>query len=155
MKKKVVLIALRSVGLLLFVTAVVKLISVTQETGFLEAQAPLLSFLSNRQLLFVAALLELSVVGYRFFGRDLARSAGLTAWLATVFLVYRVGLWWMSYEGPCSCLGGAADWVPLLREYHEIVTLVIFVYLCVVAYGSAGLLLGTRFRKAPLVSQPD
>jgi hypothetical protein len=42
------------------------------------------------------------------------RAAPLTqlsavAWIGTVFLCYRIGLWAVAYEGECSCLGHLAD----------------------------------------------
>jgi hypothetical protein len=38
-------------------------------------------------------------------GRSLNLKLALVAWLATNFLSYRIGLWWMSAPNLCNCLG--------------------------------------------------
>jgi lipid-A-disaccharide synthase-like uncharacterized protein len=99
-----------AVGLLLF-TATVKLISATQEIPFLSSADPLFAPLSNRQITLLVAALELLIVGIILRGPNRVVKLSAVAWLATLFCTYRLGLWLINYHGPCSCLGGAVDWL--------------------------------------------
>jgi len=67
-----------------------------------------ISFLTNRQLLFSIAIIE--VVITVLIGLNVRRSPtvslGLTLWLSSLFLLYRIGFWLApGNPGTCKCFG--------------------------------------------------
>ena len=58
-----------------------------------------------RWLLLAVGIVELVTAGVCFFSRNQRLATLLVAWLATNFLVYRLGLWWMGWHRPCGCMG--------------------------------------------------
>lgn len=53
-----------------------------------------------RWLLLAVGVLELVIAGVCLFSRNKRLATLLVAWLATNFLVYRLGLWWMGWHKP-------------------------------------------------------
>ncbi|MGI8967245.1 MAG: MauE/DoxX family redox-associated membrane protein, partial [Limisphaerales bacterium] len=98
-------------AIFLMATATIKLASAGQEVPFLTKTDPIFWFFTNRQVLFFAGLLELVVAAFLFFHTNTSLRIKTIAWLATIFLVYRIGVWLTGYRGPCNCLGGALDWL--------------------------------------------
>ena len=106
--KNVILSFLRAVALILAITATAKLFSgVSGVGGLLREYDPLLG-LRFANLLYIAATLELGVAAICLF-RPAVDGLVAVAWLSTVFLVYRVGLWWTGWQKPCNCLGNLTD----------------------------------------------
>ena len=56
-------------------------------------------------LMLVVGILELAIGSICLFGKSQKLKLGLIAWLAMNFVVYRLGLRWMGWRKPCSCLG--------------------------------------------------
>jgi hypothetical protein len=105
---------LMSAGWIFLLTAAIKFMSAMQEARVLGRPDPLLEFLSTRQLLALTALLEAGVaVVILWAGRAVAASEKLllVLWLAMMFLLYRLGLWWIGHQGGCNCMGNAAQWL--------------------------------------------
>jgi len=96
---------------ILFVTGTLKLIGLFTSRSEIGPD-PLFSFLTIRQLLFVSAALEIGVAFAAIFLRPIRLRACLLAWLATLFAIYRIGLWCVGYNGPCRCAGPIGNWVP-------------------------------------------
>jgi hypothetical protein len=62
-----------------------------------------------RVLLPLAGSLELIIAGLCVWKRFLQRSRLLmVAWVSTMFVVYRIGLWAMNWQHPCGCMGSLA-----------------------------------------------
>lgn len=93
-------------GLLVF-TATAKFWSAFGETTLLREADPLFG-LSFRTLVLVAAALELGVAAICLL-RPAVDGLLAIAWLSTAFLTYRIGLWWIGWKKPCSCLGNLTD----------------------------------------------
>ena len=105
---------LLSAALILIVTAVIKLLSALQEVQVLGRLDPVFWFLTKRQLLVVTAMLEGIVAGIIL--KSNRREATyvtliLVFSLSSIFLCYRLGLWWSGYSGECSCFGNATQWL--------------------------------------------
>jgi hypothetical protein len=67
---------------------------------------PVLAVVSQDRLLFAAGLLELAGGVLVAFGRMSARSKGvLLLWVASLILLYRLGLWMVGTVEPCHCMG--------------------------------------------------
>jgi hypothetical protein len=103
---------LTGTAVFLAVTASLKLYSGLLETKVLETADPLLPFFTVRQMMFLAALLELAVAFVLFRRQHAETAPWLVLWLVGVFAAYRVGLWAVGFQGHCSCLGHVLDFLP-------------------------------------------
>ena len=130
---------LTGVILVLAVTAIAKLWAVAGEARMMALQDPLFIFLSRRQMLLLAALVEVAVITVilRLWNLPLA-AIGMVAWIALLFLAYRLGLSAIGYQGPCGCAGDAFAGMGVPPAVVDTVTGVLLGYLLV---GSLGLLL--------------
>jgi hypothetical protein len=62
-------------------------------------------------------------------------AAFLTAWLATIFLGYRLCLWRMHWNRPCSCLGSFTDAIHVSPQVADNVMKSLLAYLFIGSYG--------------------
>ena len=79
--------------MLLAVTALAKILAATGEARILGQPDPLLGLISMRQSMLLAAALEIVVLVLVLWAPDIVRKAALLLWIASVFLVDRIGLW--------------------------------------------------------------
>lgn len=123
-------------GGLLLVTAFVKMISAYQPAPYLNLRDPLFEFLTNRQVLAGAAVVELIIVILLLWIRTPSKKLALIAWLASTFFLYRIFVGWVKEPGfvPCPCLGNAAAWLRLSPVQLDWVTKGILVYLLLGSY---------------------
>jgi hypothetical protein len=129
---------------LLAITAALKAVAATGEARILGQPDPLLGLISMRQSMLLAAALEIVVVVLVLRAPDIVRKAALLLWIGAVFLVYRIGLWWVGFEGSCRCLGNVGDVFGISAERVDWIAKGILVYLLV---GSGAILLWyPRFR---------
>ena len=120
---------------ILAVTALGKLLSILGEEAILSRPNPLFSFLTNRQVMLIAAILEVVVVYCAVFSDQLDRGLWGVGWLGTVFFAYRAGLWGVGYSAPCSCLGGFTEAIGLPQDMPNVIMEVVLGYLLVGSYG--------------------
>ena len=100
--------------------------------------------ISMRQSMLLAAALEIVVVVLVWRAPTALRRAALLLWIGSVFLFYRIGLWWVGFEGSCRCLGNMGDVFGISAETADWIAQGILVYLLV---GSVAILLWyPRFR---------
>ena len=85
-------------------------------------------------LMLAVGLLELVIAGICLFSNAQKLSLALIAWLATNFVVYRLGLWWMGWHKPCGCLGNMTDALHLSPQAADNIMKVIMAYLLVGSY---------------------
>jgi hypothetical protein len=135
------------VGLVL--TAALKLLSALGD-GPALSRGSFAQILTNRQLLFLAALLELATVAGVWNVRDSAVKALLLGWIGSCFAVWRLGMHFAGY-GPCMCIGTAYDWLGLDPSTVEIV-LQIFVGFLII--GSLLGLIAEGTKSRPACPQP-
>ncbi len=125
------------VALLLGLTGGLKLVGVLQEARVLAAADAVFPFLTLRQVLFLAAGLELGVAGVLLRHRQARWAPGLILWLVLVFGGYRLGRWLVGWEGPCGCLGHLLERWPEFERWADRVMLAV---LAIMAGGSLWLL---------------
>jgi hypothetical protein len=65
--------------------------------------------ISFRHLMLLVGIIELIVAGICLSIPRQNISLGLMVWLATMFLLYRAGLWRLGWNRPCSCLGNITE----------------------------------------------
>jgi hypothetical protein len=80
-------------------------------------------------------MFELVIASICLFGKSQKLALGLIAWLATNFVVYRLGLWWMEWKKPCSCVGNLTDALHLSPQLADSIMKVILAYLLIGSYG--------------------
>jgi hypothetical protein len=93
---------------MLLLTAVSKLVSAAGSARILQNPDPILS-ISFRNVFWIVGVIELVIAFVCFLCKRLGLQAGLVAWLATSFLIYRLGLLFVGYYKPCHCLGNLTD----------------------------------------------
>jgi hypothetical protein len=132
---KLVCVFLFSTGLLLVGTATAKFISAGGSSPILEGSDPIL-FMSFRQMLWGVGICELAVALVCFLSKRVGFRAGLVAWLATSFLIYRLGLMWTGWQRPCICLGNLTDALHIAPRTAELAMKIIMMYLLIGSYAS-------------------
>jgi hypothetical protein len=120
--------------LVLALTAVTKGIGAAGEARILAQPDPLLGMLTNRQVLLLAAVLELLVIGLVVGERHRVRKAAILAWISSVFLAYRVGLQQIGYHGSCGCLGNITDTLGIAPATADLVSGGMLAYLLIGSY---------------------
>jgi len=124
-----------SVGTLLLMTAAAKLVSAHGTARILQNEDPILK-ISFQRLFQIVGSLELVVALFCYFGRWPRLQTALVGWLATSFLIYRIGLNWVGYNKPGSCLGNLTDALHVAPQTADTIMKIVLVYLLVGSYAS-------------------
>ena len=126
---------LRTAGVLLCMTGVVKLISAFGSARVLQTTDGVFG-VRNDLLFAVVGVIEI-LLGVTIARKRDALCRSVCLWgISACFVIYRFGLWWLGDNAPCHCLGNVTDWLSLNRRTEDILTgeyLPIFwfvVYLC-------------------------
>jgi hypothetical protein len=119
---------------ILAATALVKGVGASGDARILSHADPLLGLLTNRQTKLLAVVLELGIIGLVLRERATVRKAAFIAWISTVFLTYRVGLWSIGYKGSCGCLGNVTDTLGVAPATGDLVTGAMLAYLVIGSY---------------------
>lgn len=126
---------LYSAGVLLATTAVAKFISGAGDARILQNLDPILA-IPFRQVFWIAGAIELTVGLVCFFVKRLALQAALVAWLATSFLIYRLGLALVRYHKPCGCLGNLTDALHISPQIADTAMKIVLAYLLIGSYAT-------------------
>jgi len=95
-------------GIILLVTGLAKLISAFGAARVLLTVDPIFG-IQFRHLFLLVGGLEIVVSLVCFFSRSSQFRLASTLWIATGFMLYRVGLEWVGYHKPCHCMGTLTD----------------------------------------------
>ena len=123
-----------SSAVILLSTAAAKFISSAGNAKILMTYDPLTGLKFNQLLLLIASI-EAIVALVCIFGRPPAMKVSLVAWLATSFLVYRIGLVFFGWHKPCSCLGNLTDALHIPPQTADTGMKIILAYLLIGSYG--------------------
>lgn len=124
-----------SAGGILLVTGLAKVTSAFGTAQVLQIADPIVG-ISLGHLMLLAGILELAVAGVCLFTSKQNLGLGLTAWLATCFLAYRAGLWYMDWQKPCNCLGNLTDVLHIPPHAADVAMKIVLAYLLAGSYGS-------------------
>jgi hypothetical protein len=124
-----------SAGGILLITGLAKVVSAFGKAKVLGVTDPIFG-VSFGYLMLLVGTLELVVAGICLFSKRQNLSLGLTAWLATSFLAYRIGLWYVGWQRPCSCLGNLADALHIPPNVADGALKIILLYLLIGSYGN-------------------
>jgi hypothetical protein len=104
---------------------------------------PLLPF-SNRHVFVLAGAMELGLSIFLCVGSERGTKTACIVWLASIYLIYRLGLWWAGLPSLCHCLGNLNDRFPISPLALDRIAWVLLGWLLV---GSGGFLIYQWIRK--------
>ena len=120
---------LRSVVIILAITATFKFLSICGEDGILRVREPLFQFVTVREFLLIGAFVELAAIAGILLLRARSGRLLIVAWLCTIFLIYRFGRAIAGISDPCPCLGTVGAWAGIGSRMLNKITGVLLVYL--------------------------
>jgi hypothetical protein len=123
-----------SAVIVLALTALAKGIAASGDARILSHPAPLLGLLTNRQTMLIAVVLEVLVIGLVLREREIVRKAAFIAWISTVFLAYRIGLWSTGNTASCGCLGNVTDTLGIAPTTADLVSGAMLAYMLIGSY---------------------
>lgn len=126
-----------SAGAILLLVAMGKAAGAAGHVRLLAVADPVLG-VRIATLMWAAVIAEMGVAVHCLLRPGAARSLVMTAWLGCCFLVYRLGLWWLDAEAPCTCLGSLRELFHMSSAMADSVARWVLAYLLL---GSLGLLL--------------
>ena len=123
-----------SAGAILAITGIAKVWSGLGNSKFLAVVDPIIG-IKFGTLMLVVGVAEIVIAGVCFFRKRQTLALGLVAWMSTNFVVYRLGLWWMDWKKPCSCLGNLTDALHISPQTADNIMKVLLAYLLIGSYG--------------------
>jgi hypothetical protein len=120
-------------GAILPLTGVAKMWSAFSGTKLLLVADPILG-IQIRHLMLAVGIAELVIAAVCLLSKTSRLAMVLVAWLATNFLVYRVGLWWIGWKKPCGCLGNLTDALHISPQTADSIMKGLLVYLLLPSY---------------------
>ncbi len=151
--RRVVRLYLLGTVVILFLTASLKLAAVMGGSGLPSQSDHVFWFLTRRELLGLAAALELLVMALVAFSRNPVIGLIASAWLGAIFLAYRLAPRLLGYSSEsCACLGKTPQTVGL--DYSDWLARAFLAYIlggAIVILATLGLCtLRSRIRRYPL-----
>ena len=140
-----------SAGVVLSITGIAKIWSGLGQARILVVPDPLIG-IELGHLLSLVGVAEVAIALACFFSKRQLSSIVSVAWLATGFAVYRLGLLWIGWQRPCSCLGNLTDALNISPQKADTAMKIILAYLLVGSYATLFWL--WRQRKKQLQSLP-
>ncbi|MPN20332.1 hypothetical protein SDC9_167710 [bioreactor metagenome] len=123
-----------SAGVALAITGLGKLSIAFGSAGWLSSSDPI-SGLPIGSLLLTVGTLELMLCALCFVKLNQTSTLFLITWLASSFLLYRIGLWWIGWQSPCNCFGSLTSFLQVPPSLADAVARGLLVYLLLGSYG--------------------
>lgn len=143
-----------SAGVLLLATAAAKLVSAGGNARILQFPDPVFA-IPFRRVFWIVGGLELVIALICLFGKWPRLQAGLVAWLATSFAVYRLALNLSGYHSPCHCLGNLTDALHISPETADNAMKVVLAYLLIGSYATVFWLWRQKWKVPPSTPSTD
>jgi hypothetical protein len=118
----------------LLITGFAKVRSAFGESKLLAIPDPIIG-VQFGQLFLVVGPAEIVIALVCFFSKRQTLALLLVAWLSSGFALYRLGLWWLGWKKPCSCLGNLTDALHISPQVADNIIKVLLVYLIIGSYG--------------------
>jgi hypothetical protein len=141
-----------SFAVILFFAGLAKIWSAFGSAKALAIEDPVIGLQFGHLMLYLG-ISELSVACFVFFSKKYALNAAIVAWLATGFFLYRVGLVWIGYHGPCACLGNLTDALHISPQIADTAMKIVLANLLFGSYASLFWLWRQRTKAVPALSQ--
>jgi len=126
---------LKSCGIILLITGLAKIWTAFSKLKILFVADPILSIKFGHLMLMVG-LIEIVLGTFCFFGKWTTFTSISLASFATNLLIYRVGLWWIDWKKPCSCLGNLSDALHIFPQTADSLMKALLAYLLIGSYVS-------------------
>ena len=127
-------VLLHSWCVILLITGTAKVVSALGASRILRIPDPIFG-ISFKHLFLAAGSVEVLVAAACYsLAANLRMKSGLIAWLATVFCLYRLGLWWLGWHGGCPCLGTLTDVLHIPAASADAMLKIALAYLVVTSY---------------------
>ena len=123
-----------SAGVVLVTTGVAKVWSGLGHSKFLAVADPIIG-IQFGHLMLVVGVAEIVIALICFLSKRPTLALGLVTWLATIFVLYRLGLWWTDWHRPCACLGNLTDALHISPQSADNIMKAILAYLLIGSYG--------------------
>lgn len=135
MPSKLIIVFIKTAGLLLTTIAIAKFISSAGSAHILQDTDPIL-IIPFQKVLWIVGAVELAIALTCLFGRHIVLQIGLVAWLTTAFVTYRLGIVWLGYHKPCPCLGNLTDALQIPLRTVDTTMKIILAYLLIGSYAT-------------------
>jgi hypothetical protein len=122
-----------SAGIILGLTGLAKVYGAGGDVKLLGVMDPIFG-VPFKQLMLAVGVAELFVAGTCLFTRAHRVNTFLVVWLATGFLIYRTGMWWLGWKKPCGCLGNITDALGITPQTADFIIKMLLAYLLVGGY---------------------
>ena len=119
-----------SAGLIFAITGIAKIFSSFGSAKVLLELDPIVG-VQFRHLMFVVGAVEIGASVFCIASRRTRVAALLVAWLSCLFLIYRLGVWWLGWQVPCHCLGTLTDLIHLAPATADNLMKIVLAYLLV------------------------
>lgn len=123
-----------SAGVVLALTGIAKVWSGLGNSKFLAVVDPVIG-IKFESLILAVGVTELVIALVCFFSKRQTLALVLVAWISTNFAVYRLGLWWMDWHRPCSCLGNLTDALHISPQVADNIMKAVLAWLLIGSYG--------------------
>jgi len=120
-------------GAALALTGLAKVLSAVVPAPALTVPDPLFGIPFHR-LLAVVGVAELLIAYFCLFTEKCQFSLLAVAWLATSFVAYRLGLWFMGWHRPCGCLGSLTALLHIPTGVADNIMKVVLAFLLIGSY---------------------
>lgn len=125
---------LRICTVILFLTAAFKALTVLSKDGSLSRHDPLFFFLSTKELMIGAAIME-SAIGVALLTTPRNDHRILfVAWLTTCFSAYKIGLLSLGADAICPCFGNLYKWTNIAPGTVTLLSNAILLFMLVGSY---------------------
>jgi DNA-directed RNA polymerase subunit RPC12/RpoP len=135
MKEKLIGRFIYSAGAILLAAALIRFVIAAGNAQALSLPEPMLGIPLRYSMLLVGGF-ELTVALICLFGRQLHFQVGWLAWLATNFIVFQIGLFWMHIHPQATCIGSFTDPLRLARGVTGFITSLFPFYLLLGSYAA-------------------
>ena len=126
---------IRSAAVILAATGLAKIWSSFGQARLLVVPDPLVG-IEFGSLMLIIGIAEVVVAGICLLDSASKRPLVLVAWLATSFVVYRSGLWWIGWTKPCGCLGNLTDSLHIPPQAVDTIMKLVLAYLLIGSYAT-------------------
>jgi hypothetical protein len=134
-KSQIVYWFLLSAGVILTITGSGKILAAFGTAQALTVADPI-DGLKFKYLLPVVGIAELVIAAVCIFPKTIRLAMVLVAWLSTNFALYRLGLWWIGWHKPCSCMGSLTDALHISPEAADNIMKIVLAYLLIGSYAN-------------------
>ena len=135
------------IATLFVLVAYLKCLTLVKGGAWLLLTDPAFPILLNRQVTWLALLVDAASAAYLLFGRNPVKKLWLVAWLGGIFSAYHFAIFVLHPAAPCACLGGHAK---LFGLSQSATTNLVIGSAVVMLLGGYGLLLARRLTPSRL-----